>query len=356
MTESKPRVGVVGCGKISKSYLTNIQRHGVLDVVAVSDLDMERAKEKAAEFKIPRVLTPDQLLADPEVEFVLNLTVPQAHCPVTMAAFANGKHVYNEKPLGASRDEAKQMVQAAKAKGLRLGAAPDTILGTGMQLCRKIIDSGKIGEPFNVEVIFNLAGYKDLTHFHWKKGAGVLMDIGPYYFAAMASLLGPVKRVSSFARYSPRPELKKQFPNWKELVQVPSHTSTILEFASGVIGNATFTTEACGYYDVHMKIYGSEATLICPDPNMFHGEVVVTSFGKELERIKAEGPFATDGRGVGLADMAFAQRTGRKHRVNDEFAYHVLDMMCAIPESAEKGCAVTLESTCERPEPFEKFD
>lgn len=356
MTESKPRVGIVGCGGISKSYLTNIQRHGVLDIVAVADLDMERAKAKATEYKIPRALKPEELLADPEVEYVLNLTVPQAHCPVAMAALANGKHVYNEKPLGVSRHEAELMCKTAKAKALRLGAAPDTVLGGGMQAARKLLDAGKIGEPFNVEVVFNLHAYNDLTHFHWKKGGGVLMDIGPYYFAAMVMLLGPVKRVAAFARYSPRPDLKAKFPNWKELIEVPSHTSAILDFASGVVGNVTITTEACGWYDVLLKIYGTEATLICPDPNSFHGDAIVTAFGQEKERIKTEESLFTNGRGAGLADMALAQRAGRPHRLSSEFAYHVLDTMLAVGESAEQGCAVTLKSTCERPAPFEKFE
>jgi len=188
--DRKPRVGVVGCGAISKSYLTNIQRQGILDVVAVADLDVERARQKATDFKVPRVLTPDELLADPEIDYVLNLTVPQAHLPVAMAAIANGKHVYNEKPLAVTRVEAQTMMTAARAKALRIGCAPDTFMGAGIQTCRRMIDEGKIGEPVSVEVVFCLRGYKNLEHFHWKRGAGVLMDIGPYYYTAMWPCLG----------------------------------------------------------------------------------------------------------------------------------------------------------------------
>lgn len=354
---SKPRVGVIGCGAISKSYLTNMQRHGILDVVACADIDMEKARGRAEEFKIPRAIEPEKLLSDPEVEFVLNLTIPQAHVPVAMSAIEHNKHVYVEKPLGVTREEAKRLCDAARQKSLRVGCAPDTFMGAGLQACRRLIDEGKIGQPISVEVVFNLgAGYKNLDHFHWRKGAGVLMDIGPYYFTAMAALLGPMKRISAFTRFNPAPALQKAFPNWKQLIEVPSHTAAIVEFQGGALGNLTFTTEMCGYYDVLLKIYGCEATMICPDPNMFGGEVVITSFGEEKHRETTAGDFAADGRGVGLADMALAHRAGRPHRASDALAYHVLDAMLAVTESAERGAAVTLSSTMERPSPFRGFE
>lgn len=348
----KPRIGIVGCGNISKSYLTNIRRHGLLDVVAVADLDMDRARQRASEFGVSRVLAPDVLLADPEVEYVLNLTVPQAHLPVAMAALDSGKHVYNEKPLAATRDDARLICDKARSKGLRLGAAPDTFLGAGLQICRNWLDAGKIGQPVALEVVFNLRAYKDLNHFHWKKGGGVLMDIGPYYYAAMVSLLGAIKRISAFARFMPIPEVREKFPNWRSLIEVPSHISSSMEFASGVVGNVTITTEYCGYYDVLLKIYGTEATLICPDPNSFGGEAIISCFGEEKLREKAAGPLCGDSRGIGLADMTYAQRTGRPHRCNDQFAFHVLDAMSAVLDSAEQGTVVSLASTTDRPEPL----
>jgi len=202
-------------------------------------------------------------------------------------------------------------------------------------------------------VVFNLRGYPDPNHFHWKRGAGVLMDIGPYYFTAMVALLGPIKRVSAFARYWPMKEVRERFPNWRELIEVPSHVAAIVEFDSGVVGNITLTTEYCGNYDVLLKIYGSDATMVCPDPNMFDGDLIITSFGEEKLRLKAEGPYAIEGRGIGLADMAYAQMVGRQHRCNDELGYHVLDAMCAVLESAESGTAIALRSSASRSEPFD---
>jgi len=161
-----------------------------------------------------------------------------------------------------------------------------------------------------------------------------------------------MKNISAFMRFHPVPELQKQFPNWRRLIEVPSHVAAIIEFHNGALGNVTLTTEMCGYYDVLLKIYGSEATMVCPDPNMFHGEVMLMAYGKELHREKVEGPMAMDGRGVGLADMALAVQQNRPHLASDALAYHVLDAMCATVESGGSGLAVTLQSTTQRPAPF----
>jgi predicted dehydrogenase len=357
MSTSKPRIGIIGCGAIMKAYMESLKKHDMLDVVACADLDVDRAKAKATEFNIPRPGSVDQLLADPEVEFVLNLTIPQAHQSVAMAALQAGKHVYIEKPLAVTREEAQAMQQLARSKGLRIGCAPDTFMGAGLQTCRKMIDSGKIGTPISAEVHFTLgAGYKDLAGFHWKRGAGVLMDMGPYYFTALVALLGPVTRLAAANRTQPRPDDMEKFPNWKELAQVPTHISTLLDFANSAVATATLSIEVRGWYDIHFKVQGTDGTLTCPDPNMFGGEVVFSQFGQEKERIKAEGPFSDQARGAGLVDMAYAVKQNRPHRANDEMGYHVLDIMCSILDSSEQGKMVNLQSTMKRPEPFWKFD
>jgi predicted dehydrogenase len=350
-TKGKTKVGLIGCGRISKAYCKNIQRQGLLDLVACSDIRREAAEERAREFSIPRVMSTQEMLADPEIGIILNLTVPQAHAPLAVDALKAGKHIYNEKPLGVTRDEAREMQKLARQKNLRIGCAPDTFLGTGLQTCRRLIDQGKIGTPIAAEVLFSLyPGPKSFDSFFWKKGGGILMDMGPYYLTALTTLLGPVKRLAASTRTNPAPVLQQADADWRTKAEVPSHVAAVLDFHSGVTANFTVSYEVTGYYDIHFKIQGTDGTLVVPDPNKFGGPVVITKFGKEIERLEATGKWSDENRGLGMADMDQAYREGRPHRASDEVAYHVLDIMCTIPESSAQGRFIDLQSTMTRPE------
>lgn len=362
---SKPAVGVIGCGNISKAYLKNLKRYeeqGLLQVAACADLKREAAEAKAQEFSIPRVLSADELLADKDVSYVLNLTIPQAHYPIAKSALLAGKHAYNEKPFTVTTAEALELQGIAREKNLRLGCAPDTFLGGGMQTCRKAIDTGKIGKPIAAEVLFSLyPGPKSFDAFFWKKGAGILMDMGPYYVTAMVTMLGPVKRAMAFTRINPAPQLVEKDPNWREKAEVPSHVAGLLEFRDGVIANITVSYEVDGWYDIHFRVRGTEGTLHCPDPNMFAGTkdpatnggvVRITSFGKDKEVIPVTGRLAEEGRGLGLLDMIQATHENRPHRVNDHVAVHVTEVMNALLESGQTGRSVELKTSMERPEPM----
>lgn len=347
------KVGLIGCGRISKAYCKNIARHGVVELAAAADLRREAAEERAKEFNIPRVLTTEELLNDPEIDIVMNLTVPQAHYPVALAALNAGKHVYNEKPFSVTRDEGRKLLETAKAKNLRVSCAPDTFLGEGLQTCRRWIDAGKIGQPIAAEALFSLyPGPRSFDAFFWKTGGGILMDMGPYYLTALTVLLGPVKRLASSTRKNPAPMLRQQDPDWEKKVEVPTHAAAVIDFHSGVTCNFAVSYEVTEHYGIHFRIQGTEGTLHVPDPNGFGGAVKITKLGKEVESHQTEGPNAQEGRGLGIADMAQAIAENRPHRVSGEIALHVLDVMNSIVESSAAGKFVELQTTMSRPEPM----
>src|SRR6185437_5699660 len=198
----KVRVGVIGTGAISAAYLGMAKNFPIVEMAACADMNLEAAKKKADEFNIPKVCTVDELLKDDSIQLVLNLTIPKAHVPVAMKIVEAGKHMYVEKPLGIDREEGRKLVEAAKKKNLRIGCAPDTFMGTGIQTARKVIEDGTIGKPVAFGAFMMSRGpetWHPNPQFYYEKGGGPMFDMGPYYLTALLNLLGPVKRVSGAA-------------------------------------------------------------------------------------------------------------------------------------------------------------
>ncbi|PYE54590.1 Gfo/Idh/MocA family protein [Deinococcus yavapaiensis] len=350
-------VGIVGMGNISPIYLKNARRFG-LDVVAVADLDMERAKSRAAEYGVPKALSLQELLADDDVQVVLNLTIPKAHASVALAALKAGKHVYNEKPLGITLDEASELLREADARGLLVGCAPDTFLGAGLQACRRIIDEGTIGVPV-AATAFMMSSGPERWHpdpaFFYQEGAGPMFDMGPYYLTALVNLFGGVRRVSGSARASFDTRTIGSGAKKGESIPVetPSHVASILDFASGPVATLVTSFDVWHANLPRIEIYGSEGTLSVPDPNTFGGPVRVRLAGdKEWQDVEVGGPLATNSRGVGLGDLALAAREGRAPRASGALAYHVLDVMASTLETSRQGRALELTSGVERPAPL----
>jgi predicted dehydrogenase len=358
MTNSRTRIGVIGCGNISPIYLQAGKRFEILEVVACADIDLERAKARAAEFDIPKACSVEELLADPEIDIVVNLTIPKAHGPVGLTVLQAGKSVYNEKPLAALREEAQPLLTTARERGLRVGGAPDTFLGGGLQTCRKLIDDGVIGEPVAATAFMMGHGHESWhpdPEFYYQVGGGPMFDMGPYYLTALINLLGPVRRVTGSTRISfPERTITSQ-PKYgtKIAVKTPTHIAGVLDFASGAIGTIITSFDVWGHHAPIIEIYGSEGTLSVPDPNTFGGVVRVR---KAREQEWVEVPlthgYTQNSRGLGVADMAYALRSGRQHRANGELAYHVLDIMHAIHDASREGRHVEMASTCERPAPL----
>lgn len=348
------KTAIIGTGTISTIYLKNGLTLPMLDIVACADLDLERARAQAEKFGVPRAIEVADVLADPELELILNLTIPVAHGTVALAAVRSGKSVYNEKPLTISREDGKLLLDEARARGLQVGCAPDTFLGGGLQTCRKLLDDGLIGEPV-AATAFMLGHGPESWHpspeFYYHVGGGPMFDMGPYYLNTLISMLGPVRRVTGSARISFTERLITSQPKAGTTVKVetPTHVAGVLDFASGPIATLVTSFDVWAAQVPRIEIYGSEGTLNLPDPNTFGGPVQVRLAGeKEWREVPLTHGYTENSRGIGVADLAVAIRTGRSPRASGEMAYHVLDIMHAIHDASEQGQHVNLTSTCER--------
>ncbi len=352
------KVGIVGCGNISGIYFKAGQTFDILEVAACSDLDPARAREKGEEFGGVPAVTTDELLADPDVRIVLNLTPPGAHARISLAALKAGKCVHSEKPLAVTRADGRRILTEADERGLRVGCAPDTFLGAGLQTCRELIDAGAIGRPVSAVAFMQGPGperWHPDPEFFFAPGGGPMFDMGPYYLTALISLLGPVRRVTGAvsAALTERTIGSGAKQGRKVPVEVPTHVAGLLDFASGAVATLVMSFDVQAHGLPRIEIYGTEATLSCPDPNGFRGPVrVCRGRGEEWEEMPIERPYAENSRGIGAADMAYALGSGRAHRASGSLAYHVLDIMHAVHDASREGRHVELESTCERPAPL----
>ena len=349
------RVGIIGVGNISGIYLRNLAAFPETTIVAVADLDLERAKAVAEKHGIAKALSPEQLLADSDVELVLNLTIPKAHVPVARQAIAAGKHVYSEKPLGLDLDDANSLISEAKAKGLLVGCAPDTFMGSGIQTCRKLIDDGAIGVPIAANAFMLCRGHETWhpsPEFYYEQGGGPMLDMGPYYITALVNLIGGIKRVSASTRITfPTRTISSQPKAGKVLtVETSTHMAGTLDFEGGAIGQLTTSFDVFGNPMPNIVVYGTEGTLIVPDPNGFGGEPKLKRAGSDWESVELTHNFDGNARGVGVLDMAYAIRTGAAHRASGDLALHVLDVMLAYDRSSESGTHVKPGGLSSRPE------
>lgn len=355
----KVKVGIIGCGNISGIYLKNCsQIFDNLEITACADLIPERAREKAQEYGISRVYSVDQLLSDPAIDIVLNLTIPKAHYEVCMKALEAGKSVYVEKPLSISREDGKKILAKAKAKGLLVGCAPDTFLGGGLQTCRKLIDDGWIGEPVAATAFMMCHGHESWhpdPEFYYKIGGGPMFDMGPYYLTALVSLIGPVRRVTGSTRITFSERTITSKPKYGQVIKVdtPTHVAGILDFANGAVGTIITTFDVWASQLPRIEIYGSEGSLFVPDPNTFDGPVYIKRQGQsDWREVPLAYGFNENSRGIGVADMAYALVNGGQHRANGEMAYHVLDIMHGFHDASNCGSHYELESKCARPKPL----
>jgi predicted dehydrogenase len=348
-------IGLIGAGNISAEYLDNLTSFPDTHVVAIGDLRPDAARARAAEYGIGVAGEPAAVLDHPDVEIVVNLTIPAAHAEVAGQAVAAGKHVWNEKPLAADRSAALDHLERAAEAGLRVGCAPDTFLGSGLQAARRLIDAGAIGRPLTALALMQSPG-PDAWHpnpaFLFAEGAGPLFDIGPYYLTALVQLFGPIARaaaIGSIARservVGAGPLAGTTFP-----VMTPSHVSTLLGFASGQSAQAILTFDS-PVPRVLLEVTGSDATLILPDPNEFGGDVCIRRRGASAEEPLAS-TTARSTRGTGVLEMARAIREGRPHRADGALGFHVLDAMVAVRRSIADGAFVPIESSVAPAEPL----
>ncbi|MFW0775640.1 Gfo/Idh/MocA family protein [Paenarthrobacter nitroguajacolicus] len=355
INEAKPlTVGVVGCGAIIAQYLTNFRRLDSINLVAVADLDPSRAQAVADSYQGVRALSVDELLAADDVDLVLNLTIPAAHADIALRAIAAGKSVYGEKPLAATTAEARQVLAAAAAAGVSVGCAPDTVLGTGIQTARKAIDDGLIGSPVSATATMATPGHERWhpnPDFYYQPGGGPLLDMGPYYVSALVTLLGPVVSVVGAASHTRTERTIGSGPRegQKVPVDIDSHVTGVLVHASGALSTLFMSFDAVKTKSPNIEIHGETGSLIVPDPNHFDGEVQLFALGaEEWETLPVSAGYVDSGRGFGIADLA-ATPAGQEPRAGGQLAFHALDVMESVLESAKSGQAVAIKSTTARP-------
>lgn len=380
-TASNPvGIGIIGAGVISDIYLANLtSRFPNVRVVAIADMIVERARDRAGKYGI-EALTVDDLLRRDDIELVVNLTIPLAHFPVAKQIVEAGKSVYNEKPLTESCDQGRELLGLAAKRGVLVGGAPDTFLGGGLQTARRLIDEGVIGLPIAASAVMYSHGHESWhpdPAFYYQPGAGPMLDMGPYYVTALVSLLGPVARVASIAGISFPERTITSEPRSGEVITVntPTHIAATMEFATGAIGTITTSFDVYDTQHSGLVIYGAEGTLRLPDPNTFGGTIELLqpvafkekrdplSVGRtpgdkadpnhvdrpQWEAVPLTHGFTDNSRGLGVADLAYALRTGSPARASGELAFHVLEVMHATLESSTEGRHITIESTVNRP-------
>ncbi|WP_309073546.1 Gfo/Idh/MocA family oxidoreductase [Paenarthrobacter sp.] len=353
-TDTPLNVGVIGCGAIIAQYLANFRRLDSINLVAVADLDPARAQAVADSYDGVRALTVDDLLAADDVDLVLNLTIPAAHADIALRAIAAGKSVYGEKPLAATTAEARQVLDAAAAAGVVVGCAPDTVLGTGIQTARKAIDDGLIGSPVSATATMATPGHERWhpnPDFYYQPGGGPLLDMGPYYVSALVTLLGPVVSVVGAASHTRNERTIGSGPRQgqKVPVDIDSHVTGVLVHESGALSTLFMSFDAVKTKSPNIEIHGETGSLMVPDPNYFEGDVQLFALGAEdWETLPVSAGYVDSGRGFGIADLA-ATPAGQEPRAGGQLAFHALDVMESVLESAKNGQAVAIKSTASRP-------
>lgn len=373
---NKFKIGLIGCGVISDIYLKTCAKFDFIDIVACASLDIEESRAKAAQYGISKACLPDDIIHDPEIDAVLNLTNPVAHAPINLAALAAGKHVYAEKPFATNLEDGRKTLALAAEKGLLVGSAPDTFLGGRWQTIRKLIDDGVIGRPIGATAFMCNHG---VERHHpgpapwYSEGGGPLLDMSPYYLTALISLMGPIKSVCGMAKKSFDQRLIEFGPRKGQMldVAVDTHVSGILEFDSGATASLLTSFDVWDSNLPRLEIYGENGSISVSDPdpifgpNRFEGPVHFrtreTSRWTYRPRVQgldewqvAENShgFNEDSRGLGLLDLAYAARAGRAPRASGEMAHHVLEVMLGILTSSKERRFVDIESTCAQPAPL----
>ncbi|MEV7069601.1 Gfo/Idh/MocA family oxidoreductase [Streptomyces sp. NPDC093990] len=350
------RIGVIGLGVISRAYLDTLVGRSAVRVTAVADLDASRSAAVAAELPGARALSVAELLSSPDVDTVLNLTVPAAHAEIALGAVGHGKNVYGEKPLAAELADARAVLEAADKAAVGVGCAPDTVLGTGVQTARAAVEAGAVGRPLFATAVMVTPGHERWhphPDFYYTAGGGPLLDMGPYYLSSLVHLLGPVRAVTGASSRLRTERVIGSGPRAGERipVEVDSHVSGVLEHEGGALTTITTSFDGVATTAAPIEVHGDRGTLTVPDPNHFDGEVRLLELGAaEWRTLPPSAGYAGAARGVGLLDFVAADER-RAPRASGELALHVLETMTALLRSSAEGRRIELSTSAERPDP-----
>ncbi|MDD6326330.1 MAG: Gfo/Idh/MocA family protein [Lachnospiraceae bacterium] len=363
------KIGILGCGVISNTYIQEIQRiyEKTLEIVAVADMDQARAKATAEKYQVPFALTVEELLAYKDIQLIVNLTPPMAHKELNMRILESGKHLFCEKPFALTVEDAQEVAQLAEEKGLYIGAAPDTFLTAPIQSCRKLLEDGWIGKPLYVTANMMSPGvetWHPSPRAFYAKGGGPLYDMAGYYLSTLICLFGPVEEVFAYSgkAFEKRRIYSKPLAGSTVKVEVPTHYTAVLKMQNGVLVNMNMSFDIWYSTLPKMEIYGTDGTMTMPDPNMSDGkasifrkeQVIAGAYGVQGEQKSYEMPLRNQNvaeytRGTGVAELALAIETGKKNRANVGMAIHILEVIQGMMESANTDGCCRMQTTCEQP-------
>lgn len=362
-------IGLVGCGNIAGTYLRNAGLFSGVEFRACADLDEATASRRADEFGL-KALPLDALLADDAVDLVLNLTVPNAHFAVSMAALAAGKHVFTEKPLAATATEGRRLVAEAERLGLAIGSAPDTFLGAAGRLARRMVEDGAIGKVVTGTAFMMTRGMEHWhpnPQFYYQPGGGPVLDMGPYYITMLVNLLGPARRIMAM-NTTGEPERRITAPGpthgARFSVGTPTTITALIEFASGATVVAGMSWDVFRHGNHPIELHGTEGSLRLPDPDTFGGTVAISRRGADWEEHATAGlrhgrlnwpydaPDRANYRMLGVADLAAALEEDRPARASGALALHVLEVLEGMLEASISGAPVHLPERSVRPAPL----
>jgi predicted dehydrogenase len=358
MEINRVKTAVVGCGMISEAYIKNLKnRFYIIDLVACSDLNTERMKERAGEFGI-KAMGFDDILASGEIELVINLTNPQAHYAITKSVLEAGKNVYSEKTMASDFSQAKELCRIADKKKLHLGVSPDTFLGATVQTARELIEKGAIGKPlsFVASLTRDYEIYGELLPHLRQKGGSLCYDTGCYYLTALCSLLGPVSDVFAFETTNERERIDHRLGNKtfgeSYAIEVENVAALSLRLKNGVLGTFHLNSDCIFRETRILKIYGTEGIISIDDPNRFESPLYLQKPFSDKQQIPVTHGYENECRGIGAAEMAWSIRTNRLHRASKEMACHVLEICAGMDDSARTGQLYKLETDFKIPDPL----
>jgi predicted dehydrogenase len=347
-------IGIIGCGNIArKAYVPGCAHYESLNLVGCADVDTDRAVAFAEEHELAFGGSVEDLLARSDIDCVMNLTTPQWHAPVNTQILKAGKHVYLEKPFSLTVAEGLPVLALAEERGLRISCAPDTVLGSGTQHARQLIDAGALGRPHAATLFMAGRGHEHWhpdPAFYYQQGGGPLFDMGPYYLSSLVTLCGPVRRVVALTgqafserRITSEPHAGERIP-----VEVPTHVTALLETVSGVMVTLIMSFDVAAHHLPRIEVHGTEASLSVPDPNRFDGDILLLPWG-EKDWQPQEHTRVEQRRAAGAADMMSAIEAGRPHRAHAEMALHIVDIMESIHRAGATGQSLELSTTCAQP-------